>query len=392
MTYDIFCVALLTNLLFVKPIIDMYSYICYDMINHSALSGRISRHTESEAFMNISILYLLSFIASVLILLYAVTNGEGYSTNQVLAVAVTVVGNGGYLALSRSQNLEEALLANKITYVMGIFLPMLLFIVICEILRIDIPVALKIIMYSVQFVLYFGVVSIGYSDIFYKSAEYHLENGIVYLSKTYGPLHTGYIVTMYAYLLGVIIVLLVSTVRKNIIGSRNISVIFFLEFLTMSSYIAERIIHLRIELVPIVDLITLSALMVPLSKIHTFSLTGRNDLIRRRIDSAGFIMFDRRMRYMGCNTFAADIFPELLQWEPEKKVPGSGGRFNTYLRQSLMGYVQSCGEISVNTFNIKDKVYISRIGSIKNRFDRLQGYMIELEDITDTVTHAKGEL
>ena len=59
-----------------------------------------------------------------------------------------------------------------------------------------------------------------------------------------------------------------------------------------------------------------------------------------KVEKEGYIFIDKKLRFMGCNDRAYEFFPELKEWELEKKLPGKGGRFNTYLRQPLYKYIE----------------------------------------------------
>lgn len=87
---------------------------------------------------------------------------------------------------------------------------------------------------------------------------------------------------------------------------------------------------------------------------------------------------------MGCNEYAAHLFPELLEWKVEKKIPGNGGRFNTFLRQTFMKFVESRQErpMQGTPFTIKDRTFRYTVKHLYNR-KRQIGYVIELIDVTE---------
>ena len=330
----------------------------------------------------LTIAYLISFLVAIAILLFMITYGEGYSINQVLLAAVIVIGNGGYFALSVSEDLAHAILCTQLTYTIGLFAPMLLFINITEIYKIRVPSWLLCCMYAVQFALYLCTATIGKTDIWYKSVEYSRMGDIVYLSKVYGPFHTFYLVTMYLYFLLLVICSAGIIKGKRKISSQDATAIFFLEFFTIAVYVAERLVGFRVELFPFVIVFCEVLLLIPITKLNTYSLTGNNELIRKRLDDEGYIFFDRRLRFMGGNQKAFELFPELHEWALEKKIPGSGGRFNTYLRQPLYKYLEEQNEeLMLGSFTIKDVKLSYRIGTIRNRSGINQGYIIELDEV-----------
>ena len=331
--------------------------------------------------MTISLIYLICFIISAGALLYLVLFEEDCSASLILMVTATVVGNGGYYALSLAQNLEEAILSIKISYTVGIFVPMLLFVIVCEVYGMEIPKQLMFPMYLFQTIIYFGVISIGRSHLYYDSITFAREGDLVTLSKTYGPLHSLYVFTMYGYLIGVVLVSVIAISKRNMVSIKSVMMIFFLEFITIACYTAERMVNLQVEIIPIVETTTLIMLLVPVTKLHRYSLSINKEIVKRRINSLGYMIFDKRLRIMSYNKFAAGIFPELTEWELEKNIPGSGGRFNTYLRQQFYDYIKSKDEDEVkgDPFVIKNTNYRWRMGQIRNRMNLLVGYIIEIE-------------
>ena len=330
----------------------------------------------------LTVAYMISFLVSMTILLFMITYGEGYSINQVLLAVVIVIGNGGYFALSVSENLQQAILATQLTYTIGLFAPMILFVNITEIYKVRIPGWLLCLMYAFQFGLFLCVASIGKMDIWYRSVEYCRMGDVVYLNKEYGPLHTVYMVTMYVYFLLLIICSAGVIKGKRKISSQDATAIFFLEFFTIAVYVAERLVGFRIELFPFVINFCEILLMIPISKLNTYSLTGNNELVKNRLENEGYIFFDRKLRFMGGNHKAFEIFPELQEWDLERKIPGSGGRFNTYLRQPLYKFIEDQDEShSIGSFTMKDVRMNYRMGVIRNRSGLNQGYIIEIDEV-----------
>ena len=343
--------------------------------------------------MNFGIIYLVCFIAVLILLLIAIEVGGDYSTSQILLMVAMTVGNGGYYALAKASNLEEGILACKLTYLVGIFVPILLFFTICEICAVTLDRRLKTVLMLIQVIIYGSVCTIGTLPIYYKTVEFHQQDGIGYITKTYGPFHTAYIVSMVFYMVAAIVVAVRATQRKSKVSSDNVSTLIILEFVTIVAYFVERMTKTTFEVVPVANTITLFFLFKAVTRIQTYSLIGNTRLIDRKINSSGFIVFDTKLRYMGCNDMAAEIFPELLTWMQDKKIPGSGGRFNTYLRQPMMAYVESGNteEGKGNPFSIKGQKYISSFDTIRNKSNRVKGYIIEINDVTTILEEQIGD-
>lgn len=69
--------------------------------------------------------YFIAVILSVINLAIVIYRDDAKKTNSYLRILLTIacVANLGYLALGVSTTLEEAILANKISYIGGCFMP-----------------------------------------------------------------------------------------------------------------------------------------------------------------------------------------------------------------------------------------------------------------------------
>lgn len=325
--------------------------------------------------------YLISFLISIAVLVWAVIQDEYFSPKQTMMISMMTIGNGGYLALAVSNNVEEAILANKILYVIGIFVPMLIFFIVCEICKISLNRVLQTILFLVQGLLYFGVLSVGHSKLFYKSVDYYNADGISYITKEYGPLHSLYLVSLVFYLIAVIVVIAFSVKRRNMVSRKNIDAMVVLEFLTVSCYVLERIFDLNVELVPLADTITLVVFTISLRRLRIFSIYDNKNIINSKLEKVGYIVFDKKLKYMGCNVTARGFFPEINEWELDSKIPGKGGYYNTYLKRPLQEYVESEDRSvkSSKEIKIKENVYVVSFSTVSTYSGKIQGYTAEIE-------------
>ncbi len=333
--------------------------------------------------MNPSVIYLICFLISLLVVIGIIYVGNNLSASQLLLLTAMVVGNGGYYALAVSKNLEQAVLACKLTYVIGMFVPVLVFFIVTEICAIHLKSWIKALLFYIQVMLYLMACTIGSSTLYYKDVEYHCVNGVAYLTREYGPGHIFYTISMAVYLVAVIVVAAMSMKRKNIVSSKNVDAVIVLEALTIACYALERATNLNVEIVPVADTVTLIFLMWIIMRLHTYSISENHSIINKKLKETGYIVFDKKLKYMGCNDAAAELFPELLEWEVERKIPGSGGGFNTYLRQPLMHHISNEKKNAAldKPFCIKDSYYKCEVSDIIRK-KNVVGYYIEINDVT----------
>ncbi len=330
--------------------------------------------------------YFISFVITLLVLICILTYGKIVDVNMILLVIIVAIGNGGFYALSRSTCLEEAILANTICYVIGIFAPVTVFYIVCSICRIRIPLIPVIISYLIQTVIYLTVTTVGVNGIFYKTVEFH-QGPPAYLTKTYGPMHTAYIVSMIFYTAAGLVIGLISLERRTIVSGTNVTILVFVNMLMVGVYLVERLTHLKVELMPVAYVISLFVLMIPLLRVYVYSVYNNQDVFAEQIRKTGYIVFNRRLKYMGCSEYAVSLFPELRTWQLEKRIPGSGGRFNTFLRQPLLDYknAEPSSESVSGTYEYKDEIYNYEIGDLYTTGKRIKGYIIRVTRITEAV-------
>ena len=321
--------------------------------------------------------YLVCFICSLLILVWIISSEKSIRINAALLAFVTVIGDGGYLALAMSTSLEEALLANTLSYTIGIFAPMLFFFNICDICKIHLPSKATVTMYVAQLLLYLCVCTSGRLDIFYKTVEFHKDASVSYLTKTYGFAHTLYLISMILYLIASIAISFHFSRKRNIVSAKNVDMLIFLFFLIFSAYAMERLIHLKVELMPFIYTVGILGILIPVEKIATYTIETNPEIINNEMKTTGFIVISNKLLFMDCNEYAKSLFPELSQWEKERKIPGNGGRFNTFLRQDLMKYVETNQEKTMagKEFTIQNQSYNLEISRL-HRGKKSIGYLI----------------
>lgn len=164
--------------------------------------------------------YLLCLLVVIGMLVWLKIFDVRNSVSQYLNLIIVIISSFGYYFLSISRTLEEAVFSQIIGYVGGVFLPIFYFFLVLEICHFKLPASIKIILVLCQGCIYGFVCTIGRGELFYKSVDMHVENGMVILDKVYGPFHTLAIGSMYLYLLLSFAVVIVSLAKKKSIDRK----------------------------------------------------------------------------------------------------------------------------------------------------------------------------
>ena len=119
---------------------------------------------------NMSVIYVATAIFSLLLLVgYCCLIEKKELWFYVLFSSVFIV-NIGYLSLAISKNLEEALLANRISYLGSVFLPMSMLMLILEACNFKYKRWFPLLLICIAIPIFLIAASPGYLDIYYKSA------------------------------------------------------------------------------------------------------------------------------------------------------------------------------------------------------------------------------
>jgi len=160
--------------------------------------------------------------------------------------ASVFVVNIGYLSLALSTALEEALLANRISYLGSVFLPMSILMIILNESKLAYKKWVPVLLSGIAIIVFLIAASPGYLDIYYQKVSLELVDGIAVLKKTYGPLHCIYLFYLSAYFLTMLTVIFIVAKRK--IASRLYICIFVVAVLiNMSVWLLEQLVKFDFE-------------------------------------------------------------------------------------------------------------------------------------------------
>jgi len=320
-----------------------------------------------------TVMTLLSFI--ILIFIYEPRKTNYYFMILMLLMSLT---NCGYLAIALSTNLQEAILANKICYLGGCFMPPILLFLICAICNYNVATWLRCILYGYSAVVYIMVMTSGYNDFYYR--EVHLEEyyGTTVLGRTYGPGHNFFYVILYGYVVIQVAVLIYSFAKKRVVSRYSLWAMLIIEVVTIALFLGARAVGLDIETTPIIYAICSWIFLYLYRRSRMYNIEDNVVGSFGKQENYGYIMFNNHVKYLGCNQMATDIFPALAQCIVDKKIDAVQGM--EAVEEWLHRYIQKQEDFF--TYEDKGIHYECRIERILYR-RKPCGYMVSLRDDTD---------
>ena len=258
------------------------------------------------------IYYQILFLLSVLLSgIYMFLWRRHFDVHVTLVFTLVPIVNLGYMLLGAARSTEAGLNALKIVYIGGCFLGLMVLLTICSLCRIKTPRWLRMLLMAFSFFIYLSVLTIGKHPWFYTSAEMQQTAGGFFLRREYGPMHTVFYIMVILHYALCVAAILYCLIRKRQV-SRKILVMLLLPVgMCIACYFFGRNIIPGIELAPAGFVFAqLFYLMIAyrLSLYHVADTAAENMV---QSGDTAFISFDRHFSYLGSNSTAKAILPEL---------------------------------------------------------------------------------
>ncbi|MBR5658119.1 MAG: HD domain-containing protein [Lachnospiraceae bacterium] len=268
--------------------------------------------------------YQILFVLSILLtLLYMMTWHKHFDVHVTLIFTMVPIAILGNLMTAGASNLTEAILANKITYFGGTFLMLMITLAILQLCDFRVPRWLRFIMFAASTLTYFGALTVGRNEWFYKSVDFANENGAGWLTeKHYGPLHAFFVGLVLAYFAISFAAMIYSAIRKKNVPNKVILLMFIPEMVAVVAFYGVRtVVTPQVELLPVAYVFAQIMYLIIIHQVCLYDITDTGIDTMVQNGDKGFVSFDFKRRYLGCNETALDIFPELADAKVDKVLP-----------------------------------------------------------------------
>lgn len=263
----------------------------------------------------------------------------------VLLSAVFVV-NVGYFTLSISTTLGEALLANRISYLGSVFLPLSIFMILLRVAKINYNKWLPCVLIAISVVVFFIAASPGYSTIYYKEVTLGEINGATVLEKVYGPLHFIYLIFLLGYFLTLIATTIYAFIKKAVVDPASSIFLVLATFVNIAVWFFEQIARFDFEFLSISYVITELFLLA-----LTFAL--EQNQTQNKTEVQNIIVKDSEITNEQIEFFVAGI---------KTLTPTEKAIFEAHLNRITTKEIMSSFNITENTLKFHNKNIYGKLG------------------------------
>ena len=323
----------------------------------------------------ITTLYLILFLISVAYLFILLNRfGTKVSAYYILLSVCTILVNFGYWQVSVSGTVEEALVASRVSYLGASYISFLMVCCIAKLTKTKLPVAILIIGICLSTTVAALAMTIGYNDLYYKSAELCRVDGFSYLVKEYAPSHwlfTLQIVLSMGYGFYLIAVAFSKQKRVSYISS-------ICSLAVMASVVLVYFIKTGIySLLPLAYDIGFAIILFLLNRIYLYDTENISLEDMKDSREYGFVNFDSRRRFIDGDAVARAWFPELN----ELKIDHCVADCNTDFLRQVNDWVTEKDVDSTHYFRCKDKIIEAKSSALTLRTKK-KVFCIRLHDDT----------
>ena len=204
-----------------------------------------------EKAASISVIYGVAAVLSMLLLVGYCGIVKKKDPWYLLLFASIMVVNIGYFALAISQGLGEALLANRVSYLGSVFLPLSMWMIIINATHIRYYKWVPGVLLGLAVVMFLIAASPGYLPIYYKEVSFEIVDGVATLVKDYGPLHSLYLVYLLGYFGAMIVTIVRATVQDKIDSLAYAVIIAIAVFVNLGVWMIEQLVYIEFEILSI---------------------------------------------------------------------------------------------------------------------------------------------
>ena len=256
-----------------------------------------------------------------------------FDANITMVFTLVPIACLGYFLFSLSDNLGEALAAHKTIYIGGSYLALFILLSIMDLCKVRIYKWARVLLFCFCTFVYASVLSIGYSDFYYKDVSFGIENGTPVLYRAYGFMHTVYYAMVITFFLAALLTLVYAW-RKKAQVPRSLLVLLILpETACVISYFVERLIHAPFDIYPAGYLFAQVIYIFIANRLSLYSVNDAviESMVKER--SIGYASFDFKYRYLGSNEVARELVPELASLAVDEHLGSSSAE------QDIVGYL-----------------------------------------------------
>lgn len=332
----------------------------------------------------INYIYFACFIISVMNLvgLSFVARGKK-SFHYVVSFMLITISNFGYLTIANAENIQVALVANTLVYFGATFFPYSFLMSLSNFCKIRIPRLISLSLFTLNcFVFCLVWTTVVGSRLYFEEVSLGRYWDITVLEYVPGRWHWVHGFLLTSYMLAAIGVLLYTYFKNKNVSYKNVLAFIGLEVFTMTVVLLDRVWKDPVNSMNMAYVIDEFVLLFLIHRLGEYDVSDCVASTLEKHEGYAYMMFDRKLNYLGCNETLKTFFPTVHHVRVDKKIDPKGDpqivKAVAWLRHSVKSkektplYVSSEGRTLKCTWTTLYNGF----------FGGLSGYLVEVMDDT----------
>ena len=221
---------------------------------------------------NIAIVYSSIAVLSLLLLIGYLLWEKKREKHLTLLFACVAIANCGYFLQSVVETLEGALWANRISYLGGAYLSLLMLLIVMDTCQIRRKKWMTNTLIAISTAAFLLAASGGWNDLYYKAVDIVQVNGMTRLVKDYGPLHILYPVYLLSYFIMMTVSVIWAAKIKRLASVQYTAFLAAAVVLNMGVWAVEQVVDIDFEFLSVSYIVTEVMLLLIYGMLRSYGI------------------------------------------------------------------------------------------------------------------------
>ena len=301
------------------------------------------------------------------------------SQNRLILFIACFIANYGCAFQSFATILTEAICGMQIYFIGNTLTFVFLFFVIADICTVSLHRYIERFVFGIAFLIMMLVGVCNHNQIFFKTLEVSHFSGAAYLIKEFGPLYYLYPVFILSATIASIGVILWAIKNNKKVSKKTIRYLFVILLITDITTIISLFTKNPVEIYPFINILLLAALLVVFTHAQMYDMTENLINVYSQRLEYGYITFDKKKRFLGCNKFALKVLPQLNKAIVDDYLDTKDCEHYSVILNWIDDWIDGDEtELKITSGNITAMATVRYIRSD----NRNVGYLVEMRDVT----------
>ena len=332
------------------------------------------------------ILFFISFLE--LVIFYEITSNK-INKNYLILYLTTIISNFGYSMATYASSLEAAMCGNLLSYIGSIFTLLFMLIVVVEMCGMRFFMPLRITLLICAVFISVMIATTRDTNIFFSHPYLVQENSFSSVKYTVGPGMIFYMFYLASINLSAILIVTYSIFTKKMVSRKTLQILLCMLVTGTLFYVIPLALGIALNFMPFIYVFMETFFIYVSSRANIYDIPNNLMSVYNSRDGYGYIAFDSKKRFLGCDDFALSVFPDLKTLSIDSPIPYTLPKLMIALRYKNPDWTweKNCNkDFKISTDEVS---LIATIHPIVSKFNRM-GYLMELRDDTEQQNYIKG--